>query len=130
MLSDQLGGGMNTIVPEFAQAVHSSVGKTVSVPCQSASTNPAKGGPGPRASLQDRCGRRRTSNSSSLGAADRLMIDALVFEFHPQAYALNDLISLLLSWGTHQVSFAEEKEYSCSGLRAVANEVLLGRTFS
>jgi len=35
-------------------------------------------------------------------------IDSFVIEHHPEAYDLQELIGLMLNWGTHQVSFAEE----------------------
>lgn len=51
-------------------------------------------------------------------------IDAFVLEYHP-AYPLEQLLKLVLSWGTHQVSFAEDNEHcSRSILRLVANSEL------
>jgi FkbM family methyltransferase len=35
-------------------------------------------------------------------------IDSFVIEYHPEAYGLQELIGLMLNWGTHQISFADE----------------------
>jgi hypothetical protein len=35
-------------------------------------------------------------------------IDSFVIEYHPESYALQELIELMLNWGTHQISFADE----------------------
>ncbi|MFB2935444.1 FkbM family methyltransferase [Aerosakkonemataceae cyanobacterium BLCC-F154] len=52
-------------------------------------------------------------------------IDAFVLEYHP-AYPLEKLLELLMSWGTHQISFAEDNEHcSRSILRLVANRELI-----
>ena len=35
-------------------------------------------------------------------------IDSFVIEYHPESYDLRELIGLMLNWGTHQISFADE----------------------
>lgn len=64
---------------------------------------------------------------SQLDPNDRLCMDSLVMEYHTDAYALTDLISLPLSWGTHQVSFMDEKPLTGNVLRVVSDAVLLAR---
>ena len=35
-------------------------------------------------------------------------IDSFVIEHHPESYDVHELIELMLNWGTHQISFADE----------------------
>lgn len=61
---------------------------------------------------------------SQLESSLRRSIEAFVLEYHLQAYALTDLLSLLLSWETHQVSLMEDKPYTGNVLRVVSNSSL------
>lgn len=47
-------------------------------------------------------------------------IDSLALEYHPYAYQLHDLVAVLTSWGTHQVSFSRTGNM----LYAVSNKCL------
>lgn len=128
MVSEELGGGRSTIVRRFAENSHISVRKKVTVPCYSL-PSVLRACPEGRVRLCkiDAEG-AEFQILSQLGPSDRLRIDSLVMEYHPEAYAFTDLVSLLLSWGTHQVSLMDEKPFTGNILRAVSNEVLLGGT--
>jgi FkbM family methyltransferase len=128
MVSEELGGGRSTIVPKFAENSGISIRKNVTVPCYTV----------PQILQRFAVKRVRLCKIDAEGAEfqilspldsdDRRCIDSLVMEYHPEAYALSDLIKLLLSWGTHQVSFMDEKPYTGNVLRAVSNTLLLNET--
>jgi len=58
---------------------------------------------------------------SQLELSLRMSIEAFVLEYHVEAYPMADLVSLLLSWETHQVSLMEGKPYTGNVLRVVSN---------
>ena len=125
MVSAELGGGRSTIVPGYAENSKLSVRKKVTVPCYTLpQVLQAFALSGVRLCKIDAEG-AELEILSQLNPKDRLSMDSLAMEFHTQAYALTDLISLLLSWGTHQVSFMEEKPFSQNVLRVVSDSVLL-----
>jgi FkbM family methyltransferase len=39
---------------------------------------------------------------------DLRKIDSFAIEYHPESYDLQELVGLMLNWGTHQISFADE----------------------
>lgn len=122
--TDRMGGGMNTTQPEFIKNTHLEVLGKVQVPCFSLSQiiedfNLTK----IRLCKLD-CEGAELEILKQIDKIDLSKIDAFVLEYHP-AYPLDDLMQLVLSWETHQVSFAEDNEH-CSRhiLRLVANKEL------
>jgi len=125
--SDRMGGGMNTVSEHVVRETNLPLTSTVEVEAR-----------GLASSLDDLdVDRVRLCKLDVEGAeldilsaldADRAgRIDAFVMEYHPPAYAVERLVSVLLAWGTHQVSFAEDNAQGPRRiLRAVANRVLLG----
>jgi FkbM family methyltransferase len=121
--SDWLGGGMNTTKPEFATNVGMNItNKVAQIPCYSLSHLIAEFGLAQIKICKLDCEGAELDILKGLKPEDRTKITAFVIEYHPQAYALKDLTDLLLSWGTHQVSFAEDKYCTRQMLRAVAIE--------
>jgi Methyltransferase FkbM domain len=51
-------------------------------------------------------------------------IDAFAIEYHRDAYSLQELLGVILSWGTHHISFAEEQIFERYVLRLVSHRVL------
>ncbi len=125
MSSNRLGGGMNTTNTKFANDLELNILKRDKVPCFSL----------PHIIEYFSIDKIRLCKLDCEGAELNILkqlkpehlnkIDSFVLEYHPQAYSLNELIELLLSWGTHQVSFAEDKSY-CSReiIRVVKNTEL------
>jgi FkbM family methyltransferase len=125
MITDRMGGGMSTINGRFAESSGIAVTERVSVECHTLSEILAMWG-------IDKVRRCKIDAEGSeiaivkgIDAGDRARFESIVLEYHPEAYGVAELISELMSWGTHQVSFIEEKEFGCNILRAVSNEALL-----
>lgn len=124
MVSDALGGGMNTISPEFAHGSGISVRARLAVPCVTLD----------EVVRQFQLDRIRICKLDCEGSELEILtqaapatvraIDAFVVEYHQEAYPVADLVKLMLSWGSHQVSFAEDKWCERQIIRAVANRVL------
>jgi len=120
-VSRDCGGSTSTIVSRFAENARLSVRDVIAVPCYTLSQAlkllsvdevrlckiDAEG-----AELQI---------LSQLEVSLRMRIDAFVLEYHVGAYAMADLVSLLLSWQTHQVSLMDDKPYTGNVLRVVSN---------
>jgi len=128
MVSQEMGGAMTTTIPNFAENARITVIETVTAPCYTF----------PQVLEQFSLGQVRVCKIDAEGAELQILsqldpnrfpsIDSFVMEYHVEAYTLAELISLLLGWGTYQVSFMEEKPFTGNVLRAVANRVLLGET--
>jgi FkbM family methyltransferase len=125
MISDDLGGGMSTIVPGFASEARLSVSARLDVPCFTLSE------------ILDRLSlsRVRLCKIDAEGAeldilralppTRAISFESLVVEVHPQGYPPRELLDLLISWGTHQVSFNEERGFSSNILRLASTQALL-----
>lgn len=122
--TDWLGGGMNTIQSEFVKNTKINTLGSTKVPCFTL----------PQIMEEFNLTKIRLCKLDCEGAELDILkqldkthlsrIDAFVLEYHP-AYPLNELLELLLSWGTHQISFAEDNEHCPrSILRLVANSEL------
>ena len=119
-----LGGGMNTINVDFVKETALNTLGSTTVNCYTL----------PRIIEEFNINRIRLCKIDCEGAEfdilkqlkpkDLNKIDAFVLEYHP-GYPLEELLQLVLSWGTHQVSFAEDNEHcERSILRLVANAEL------
>jgi FkbM family methyltransferase len=126
LISEGLAGGMSTIAPEFARNFQGGgIAGRARVPTYTLSRVIEI-----FALEQVRLCKIDAEGSEvailgGLLERDRTRLESLVLEYHPESYPLAKLLSLLLSWKTHQVSFMEEKQYSGNVLRAVLNEALL-----
>jgi FkbM family methyltransferase len=125
MITDRMGGGMSTINGRFAESSGIAITERVNVDCHTLSEILAMWG-------IDKVRRCKIDAEGSeiailkgLDCKDRGRFESIVLEYHPEAYDVAELISELMSWGTHQVGFIEEKEFGCNILRAVSNEALL-----
>jgi hypothetical protein len=61
---------------------------------------------------------------STLKSCHHAQIQGFAMEYHPEAYDLRSLISLLLSWGTHQVCLMDERPNVGNILRLISNQEL------
>ncbi|AFY69021.1 methyltransferase FkbM family [Thalassoporum mexicanum PCC 7367] len=123
--SDWLGGGMNTIKPEFATNVGLNItNKVAQIPCYSLSHLIAEFNLEQIKICKLDCEGAELDILKGLKPEDRNRILAFTIEYHPEAYAVQDLTDLLLSWGSHQISFAEDKYCTRQMLRAVATDRL------
>ena len=52
-------------------------------------------------------------------------IDSFAAEIHPEAYSTRELAETVLSWGTHQMGFNDEREFSAPIMRIISNRLLL-----
>jgi FkbM family methyltransferase len=125
MVSSELGGGMSTIVPAFAKHTQISITDTVSVSCYGLS----------HVLDMFSLSHVRLCKIDAEGSELEILralpvqrartIDSFAAEVHPEAYEIQELLRLLLGWGTHQVSFNEQGAFSARILRAVSNQALL-----
>lgn len=124
-----LGGGLNTTEPKFAahfEARGTQILGEIQVPCFTLPklmedfdlTNV-------RLCKLD-CEGAELDILKQLRKSDLCKIDAFVLEYHLPVYPLDELMQLILGWGTHQVSFAEEENNFClrNILRLVSNRCL------
>lgn len=122
--SDNLGGGMNTTHTEFAKNVKLPVSKSTEVPCFSLPSIIEKFSINRIRLCKLDCEGAELEILKQLEVRHLSIIDSFVIEYHLEAYPLSKLVNLLMSWGTHQVSFAENKYCSRQILRLVANKEL------
>lgn len=61
----------------------------------------------------------------TLSAADLARFQSFALEYHQEAYDLRSLLRLVLDWGTHHVSFIEERPYIGNIMRLAASSALL-----
>jgi hypothetical protein len=64
----------------------------------------------------------------SLSPAHISAMDSLAMEVHPQAYSVQELLALLSTWGTHQISFNEQDEFSAPIVRLASMQTLLAES--
>ncbi len=127
-VSNELGGGMSTINPEFAQNYHVSIRRKVEVPTyalpqvlESFSLSHV------RFCKMDAEG-SELAILRTLEASQLAMIDSFALEIHTGASSLQDLAEVILGWGTHQIGFNDERQYSAPIMRLIANRVLTAGT--
>lgn len=124
-VSDELGGGRNTIQEAFAANAELDVRLTMPVNVVSlAQVIDDHSIERIRICKLD-CEGSELEILSNLAPQTVDKIDALVIEYHPEAYAVSDLLALLCDWKTHHVSFAEDKYCRSQIIRAVHERVLL-----
>jgi len=122
--TDWLGGGMNTTQPEFVKNTQLQVSGRNKVNCFTLEHIIEEFSLTKIRLCKLDCEGSELEILKQLGKEHLRKIDAFVLEYHP-TYPLNELMQLLLSFGTHQISFAEDNEH-CSRniLRLVSNAEL------
>jgi FkbM family methyltransferase len=130
LISNELAGGMSTIVPEFARNASITIAASATVPVYTL----------PGVLDQFHISRVRLckidAEGSELGILRTLnpamlsLIDIFVAEIHPEAYPPEELIDLIRIWGTHQIIFPEDRPFSANIVRAVSSRLRRGRDFS
>jgi len=122
--SNYLGGGANTIVEAHAQALKKEhvAEYTKTIDIETISMDSALATIPGRIRL---CKMDCEGSEFDLirGISDPSRIDALAIEFHPGAYSLREMVSVMAGWGTHQLSFAR----TAYVLYAVRTEVMAER---
>jgi FkbM family methyltransferase len=123
--TEKMGGGMSTIVPEFARGSGLPVVEQLTVPCYTLSDLLETF----RLSTVRVCKIDAEGSEvailTGVQAAHRTCLQSMVMEYHPEAYPLEQLLSVAVGWGTHQISFMDEKRFSGNIVRAVSTESLL-----
>jgi FkbM family methyltransferase len=122
--SDRLGGGMNTINLRFSENNQLDPRHQITVPCYTL----------PRIIMELNLDKIRLCKLDCEGAELEILkqlsekelqkIDTFAIEYHRDAYSLQELLGVILSWGTHHISFAEEQIFERYVLRLVSRRVL------
>lgn len=125
ILSDELGGGMNTMVSDLVQQM--AIQPTGKIQIELTTLEAAL--------AENRVDHVRICKLDCEGAEWPILkamtadtaekIDAFVIEYHWAGYGVSDLIRHLLSWGTHQISYAEDKYCERMIIRAVRTDLLI-----
>jgi FkbM family methyltransferase len=123
-VSSSLGGGQSTILPEFARNANVPISRRITVRCKTLPQILAEFSlRSVRLCKMDVEGAElqilRTLNYALLAR-----IQSLVLEYHPEAYDLGALLRLTIGWGTHQVSYMDDRPYVGNILRVASNHVL------
>jgi FkbM family methyltransferase len=122
--TDTLGSGMNTTQPEFVKNVQIKVSEKTQVPCFTLNHIIEEFNLNKIRLCKIDCEGAELEILQQLDKAHLSKIDAFVLEYHP-AYPFDSLMQLLMSWGTHQISFAEDNEHCPRNiLRLVSNQEL------
>jgi FkbM family methyltransferase len=128
MVSNRLGGGMNTTQKTFSESTQLPISQRLDVQCVSLNSVLDEFSLDVIRCCKMDCEGSELDILAGLDESNRCKFTSFVIEYHPTAYRLNDLIDLLLSWKTHQISFAEDKSYTSRQiLRAISNDFF--RTF-
>jgi FkbM family methyltransferase len=122
-ISPMIGGGMNTIMANFAskfdhvksEPVHCTTLKEI-----------LKEIPARRIRLcKIDCEGAELEILRSLQPEDAERIDAFALEYHPMAYKVSELLECMLAWNTHEVTFAPTMgEAPVSMIHAIAKRAL------
>ena len=106
--TDSLGGVMNSINLAYCQKKNLDMRQQIAVPCYTLA----------RIIEDMKIDRIRLCKIDCEGAELDILkqvtekelrkIDSFVVEYHPESYDLQELTGLMLNWGTHQISFADE----------------------
>jgi FkbM family methyltransferase len=119
--SDHLGGGANTIVESHASALSGQAGIRYSeaIEVQTVPFEAVLAGiPGSVRLCKIDCEGAEFSLIPAIRDPSRF--DSIAMEFHPRAYPLQDLIAIMMKWGTHQISYSQSKYI----IYAVRNDIL------
>ena len=106
--TDSLGGVMNSINLPYCQKKNIDIQQQITVPCYTLAQI-----------IEDmKIDRIRLCKMDCEGAELDILkqvtekelrkIDSFVIEYHSESYELPEMIELMLNWGTHQISFADE----------------------
>ena len=123
--TEKMGGGMSTIVPEFARGSGMDVVEQVTVPCYTLSDVMEMFQLGDVRVCKIDAEGSEVAILQAVKPAHRARLKSVVMEHHPEAYPLQQLLSVAVGWGTHQISFMDDKPYSGNIIRAVSTESLL-----
>ena len=127
-ISDRLGGGMDTIQESFVMNTNLEVRTKLWVEVVSlAQVLQEKAIERVRICKLD-CEGSELEILSNLSPEICDRIDAFVIEVHPEAYDVQKLLGVLCGWGTHHVSYAEDKYCRSEIVRAVHRRVLLAQS--
>jgi FkbM family methyltransferase len=124
LVTAELGGGRNTTIRRFAERANIDIKKRRLVPCRTLPSVWKEFGIDHVRLLKLDCEGAELDILRTLSSSHVEQIDALVAEYHAEAYDVSELLGILLGWGTHQVTFAEEKAVGNAIVRAVSNSVL------
>jgi len=124
LCNDRLGGGMNTTNAVFSAHEALETHTRVAVPCRTLSDAMNELGVDRVRICKLDCEGAELEILKQLGPEELGRIDAFTLEYHIGAYRLEELVDLLMSWKTHQISFAEDTIYPRAIIRAVANHLL------
>lgn len=124
ILSDQLGGGMNTIIGDFARQMELKVSNKIEVELTTFEDALAENHAERVRICKLDCEGAEWPILKAMTAKTAAKVDAFVIEYHWAGYGISDLVRHLLSWGTHQVSYAEDKYCERMVIRAIRNDVL------
>jgi FkbM family methyltransferase len=125
LVSHELGGGMTTINSDFARNTRLEVRRTLEVPTYTL------------AQLFDLFSLQRVRLCKidaegseieiirTLTAQQLAVVDSFAAEIHPEAYSTRELAETILAWGTHQIGFNDEREFSAPIIRVISNRLLL-----
>ncbi|MCE0499404.1 MAG: FkbM family methyltransferase, partial [Methylacidiphilales bacterium] len=123
-LSDFLGGGVGSIVPRFLEKLDISSTGRIEVPVKTFGRILAENKIDRIRLCKLDCEGAEYAIIKSIDAVTAARVDAFVLEYHWAAYDIADLVRHLLGWGTHQVSYGEDKYCERNILRVVRNDLL------
>jgi FkbM family methyltransferase len=106
--TDTYGGVMNSINLTFCQNKKLDMQKQIAVPCYTLSQTIEDLKIGTIRLCKIDCEGSELDILKQVTKKELGKIDSLTIEYHPDAYDLQELVGLMLSWGTHQISFADE----------------------
>lgn len=115
--SSYLGGGANTIVSTHLKSIPDSSLNKIEVDAVSIDSV-LSAIPGEIRLCKVDCEGAEYDILANLSNPSR--IDSFAIEYHPEAYRLSRLVETMMSWGTHQISFANNSHM----LYAVRNSLL------
>ncbi len=115
-----MGGGMQTTMETFANSFQHE--RVADVPCVSLTDHFAEHGIKRVRLCKIDCEGAELEIVRSLTAENAARIDAFVLEFHPQAYALKDLVAALETFDRYQLMFAPPKYCERQILWAISRE--------
>ncbi len=122
MVTEQLGGGMSTMHAGFAEKTRIPVRERVTVECHTLSEILQMWGIARVRLLKIDAEGLELEILKGLNRNDRARFESIVLECHPEAYEVAELLSELMAWGTHQVSFVEPAGFAPGIVRLVSNE--------
>jgi FkbM family methyltransferase len=124
ILTDQLGGGMNTIVGQFAAQNQIEVSQKIQVELTTFEDILADNHVDRVRICKLDCEGAEYMILKAMTAETAAKVDAFVIEYHWAGYDIPELIRHILSWGTHQVAYAEDKYCERMILRAIRTDLL------